>query len=1489
MQNKFSENIDKLKSKLLNLSAKNKAINIVSDSSTISLLTSSNQIILMNSEKKLLLGSQRSDGNIKASQKQEDFNKVVKELITKQSFYSEEYGIEVLYLTLGILKWNDKSAREYQSPLIFIPIRIKQAIEDTKYEIYLDFSEFEINYSLIEKLKIEYRLDISEIYKFDSLEAEQFQQFIINLQQKTEKIKFSVLDKSFISNFYFNNINLIKDIEKNYQNLENNELINSLLNGKSYINVPILTSFQAQENINIDSYYHPLNSDSSQEVAIQSMINGSSFVLQGPPGTGKSQTIINMISEAVARNKKVLFVAEKRAAIDVVKQWLVNLNLGDFIFDIYDVNESKKLIIEQLINTLNKIDNTQSEYASNSIQKITYNHKNNEKLIKNYFNVLNKNVYLEFNLYEIIGLYQNIASKYKTDFIFESPNKMNLHFNEQNINLFKLINQKLKLTSNYYEKPFSNFKKAKISLEDTQRLQKEFLNLLNLVNDVKKYSATLLKQNYANYSFNDVNRFIDFIELSKKHEFVKTFSLHDSMLSGLIENLLKIHNLSKRYENDNYLLALDNDKMANVTKVINKSNVSMTFSYKYQIIKKILKEYGIDFKKQDLYSINDDEVEYLEYKQNIQTIIKQYNMYIDFKDKEDLYNWISFALFMKKTREIFLDNKFLIQHSYKDLYDFIKLNLNDGNLNNFAGQYKQSIEFIHHYFDFDLDLSFDENMKNIQKILTNWTSVMNIFDLNNFVLNFENSEVKEFALKLLELQKEDDFEVYYEKAFYQSLITHCLKEISDTEYKFLDLKIQELQNLHHSILEISKSKLSQKIWDAFKNNEKLTENNNEVVLLKKESTKSRNIRPIKKLLEEIGNLILDLKPIFMMSPLSVSSYLKDSDINFDLVIFDEASQVKQESALTSLLRTKQVVIVGDSHQLPPTSFYEAKIEEEKEDYDDILAFDSLLDSASAILPTISLKWHYRSKFEHLIAPSNKDIYKNSLFTIPNRFEYIPNNLESLQYVYVNGIYENRANEKEADEVIKQIKNIIKKHQNKKSIGVVTYNTQQQKLIQQKLNKIAKEDKKLLSIINTQNNKDYLFVKNVESVQGDERDIIIISTTFGYDKNQRISMNFGPINNINHGYKRLNVAFTRAKESMILVSSLYPEDIDLSKTQSSGIIFFKNYLEYARNHLNLNNQQDSNIKSSLFAQTIYKELTNAGYDVSLSIGESNYKLDMVILDPKTKEFVIGIECDGSVDKNSDSMQDRDILRPILLQNNGWKIYRIWSSYWFENYDQEKQKLFDFINENINVKTNSKDKKIGLKIVNETKSLQPKKSKTTKLTFEKYPSYEKTYKKAKREFKDSDLALINFLKLLSPINIDEVKKYILEFMGQKQWSSQTNIDFKKILNKHKKDFEIKFDDDFICFANQEIKFRQTIIEKSERRIFKNIYWQELQNGILAIVDNQEKIDANILKKQIINLCGYTVLSKQMNEYLETILQKMSRTRKISYKEGQILKKS
>lgn len=533
----------------------------------------------------------------------------------------------------------------------------------------------------------------------------------------------------------------------------------------------------------------------------------------------------------------------------------------------------------------------------------------------------------------------------------------------------------------------------------------------------------------------------------------------------------------------------------------------------------------------------------------------------------------------------------------------------------------------------------------------------------------------------------NDLESAFDRVYWRSLVKRAFGDnpelakfsgmrIADTRKQFreLDKRIQELNRQ-----EIKAGLCRRAITPG--NGVGPVGSHTDKALIVRQANQKRPSVTIRKLIERGHRAMQELKPCWMMSPSSIAQFLPQGLVEFDVVIIDEASQMRPEEAIGAAARCKQIIVVGDPMQLPPTSFFDSGVAVDGTDDDDSDGVDnqaeSVLDLAlSSYQPARNLLWHYRSRHESLIAFSNEQFYEGKLIVFPSPRER--NDELGLRWRPVEGVYKGRGvNFPEADAVIEAALEHMRT-QNDKSLGIVAVNATQAQHIFDSLNhRIPQDDAAQAYYDKWKENIESFFVKNLESVQGDERDVIMISTVYGKNENGDMFQRFGPINR-EYGHRRLNVLFTRAKQRVDLFTSMTASDILVTETSRRGVKALRDYLEYAATGRLHTGDAHGGEPESDFEMFVADALRDHGYQVRCQVGVAGFRIDLGVMHPEWPHgFLLGVECDGATYHSSKSARDRDALRQEILEGLKWRLYRIWSTDWFNNPRVETQRLLQHL--------------------------------------------------------------------------------------------------------------------------------------------------------------------------------------------------------------------
>jgi very-short-patch-repair endonuclease/DNA polymerase III delta prime subunit len=1257
----------------------------------------------------------RTKGSILSSKKGSEQNKSLYQLRLRSKTAIEELGTNILYLAFGFLEWTEVefSNETIMSPILLVPVELKKESILSPHTLSLFEDDIVINPTLCYKLENDFGVKIEYDIDTDSFQLEKLFNYV---SSKVSELNWRVNTDVQLGLLSFLKLNMYKDLQLNESKIKENEIIKALCGEPSEIeSVPqeIAEAKDLDKLINPIDTFQVVDADSSQQQAILAAKRGISFVLQGPPGTGKSQTITNIIGECLAEGKKVLFVSEKLAALEVVYRNLQRVNLEDFCLQLHSHKARKALVVKDLSDTLNKPKTQTNGNLTDSLDDL-YKEK---AFLNKYSNVLHEiQQPLGKSVFQIHGEIAKYSHFPDIQYKFPSIRETSIKGVKDLVNVLiahaTCIN---KVGVNYKANCFFGFYRSPITFELQKDIALHLTNFIAILNKAVKIIDEV-KSDFSLKEYSTIEHLPELASLLGLITFSPTCPPDWILKNGVSDILIRIQNVYQDYhtiiEKEKEVLSIYRKEIleVNAAGMLRQftgeySSVFRIFNSKYINDKNALKK----FAKNAGHKVN-----YQEAVNQLKTLKQIHDLEADIVvDEAVLKDWLGEIYTGRTTDWEYLFRTFKWISEVKALYGVENLTTTiadkvcKSNAPTLAESFKQRL------FEIQKDLSVEleylcpmydssqyniatENIRNVySKFNQACQSVDRLPDWIDFI-NARNACIENGLLGFLDEVESNGIPINQWggtmlKRFYLLWIDQIYekeKVLSGFSREKFDHLVTDFQMKDISQFAIAQARIRQKLSAQRPNSAGFTSRGTEIHVLMREGEKRRKLLPIRKLFEKIPNLLLTLKPCLLMSPLSVSLFLDPDLYKFDTVIFDEASQVCTENAIGAIYRGKQLIVVGDREQLPPTNFFNASstdgdydIEEDDEDYNEIGAYESILDECGSIINKLPLLWHYRSRHEHLIAYSNAKIYKN-LITFPTPIDN--NNDLGVEFIYVpNGVYErstNRSNKIEA----KRVADIVFEHFDKypnRSLGIVTFSEAQQSTIDNEIAIIRKAKQRYESFFDETKDESF-FIKNLENVQGDERDTIIFSVGYGKDLDGKLSMFFGPLNH-DGGYRRLNVAITRAKFNVKLVSSILPTDIDLTRTESRGVRMLKGYMDFAMRGMEAI-LGELTIPESLqfdspFEMQVYDVLKNRGFDVDVQVGCSGYRIDLVVRHPSLSgRYVIAIECDGATYHSARTARERDRLREDVLKLRGWKIHRVWSTDWIRHRPVAVERLLAAVN-------------------------------------------------------------------------------------------------------------------------------------------------------------------------------------------------------------------
>ncbi|NLM34584.1 MAG: DUF4011 domain-containing protein [Clostridiales bacterium] len=1151
----------------------------------------------------------------------------------------KETGRYELYVGYPYVEGRFKDGTFVKAPLLLFPVRLLKEKEnwllDNIEEQYILINKvFLMAFEKYNNTTLQKEL-VTEFYDLSEVQIENQESLLNYLKDAGIEIKGKVGDKAekfkehvgkdagseyalgelvvqnylVLGRFPIANNSIYNDYLALEQGMEPNRLLDKLLINTNGDNTSKKALGEDKQEIREEDFYFMSSLDYSQEKAVKSVSDSDQLVIYGPPGTGKSQTIANIISDGLSKGKKILMVSQKRAALDVIYNRISQLNSKVAI--IHDAEKDKRAFYDKTAAILDAV--APKDYSMVEMQIKEKSRKIDEDIaeLETLAQVLQKKRPFGLSLQQMYAKSNKISSK-------EDPG-----YEE-----FKTLREKRPFQGMTYDSLVA------IAKDTANEIASTYYDYRKTIDENKLIAK--LKDNLDSF---DLQELLDKIEEQLEQGLEIKLSVTETPhAASLLEmycqnpkgvNDASIANLAAKIngeENQNLLVKLNNGQWWNPM-------------------------YWAKYSKNK----SQEEANHQEY-QRREGAIKDELLAVN-KEIAAFTNKMSFL------------SKALMEEEELNL---LRLIYSKAPLNEYL---KEISSALNHYEEFrSLSIKLSHMTTEQERVLA---------------YAYDNSKDKSHYEQLINMIPE----------------LSILLEISDAEkedregverYKKFNLLIEEINTLMKEkqslIPELIINKWDTKLYNTLMNNQV------EEKELKRQANKKRKLWPLRKYIGQFRHILTDLYPCWLLSPETVSEIMPLEKGFFDLLIFDEASQMFVENAIPTIYRSNAIVVAGDDKQLRPTSIFMVRLddEEEVEDIETAAALEeeSLLDLAKVNYDYVHLNYHYRSRYDELINFSNYAFYNGRLEVSPNLIK-LENSVEKpIERIMVQGTWVDRKNKEEAEKVVELIDKILKERKENETIGIITFNIQQKDLIDDMLEERAIKDDSFGNLYNAEinrmdGNEDIsLFVKNIENVQGDERDIIIFSTAYARNEKGKVSVNFGSLSS-EGGENRLNVAISRARKKIYVVTSIEPEELEVEGTKNNGPKLLKKYLQYVREVSEGDKKQGEALLYSLadvkapeaneaankgeLAKAIYNKLTELGYEVDLGVGVSGYRLDLAIYDSKAGRYVLGIECDDTAYEGSKKARERDVHRHRYLKSRGWKVIRIWSRDWWNNWQGELERI------------------------------------------------------------------------------------------------------------------------------------------------------------------------------------------------------------------------
>ena len=1254
----------------------------------------------------------------------EDSHKsTLRKLASSAKTFMEETGSNGLYLAMGTLNWSVKNSKgESQavtSPLILVPVNIISKNRGREYFLAIDESSQVVpNFSLAEKLRRDLGINLEKLVNLVEDESGVDIDGTFDYIRKTFAAaginNFRVDEKANLGIFNFSTYRMWRDLLDNWKKFQENALINHFINSpNSEFKDPV--QGVTEEDLDYLVSRLPISSDASQARAISMAMAGKTFILQGPPGTGKSQTITNLLARALSEGKRVLFVAQKEDARDVVAQRLESAGLAAFSLNLGDKKTSPRAIKEQLVKVIDiaiaadevGYETARGEYEGALLPLQKYRNRLHEagRLGESIYSALDKK----------LAVQGSTALPIPGEFIANSTveDKELLHRSIKNLadlgpqtgiastNPWSFTTR----TSDFSEPELSELKDLVRFLRDSLLViqnSSPSLAFLNAATSVEEITGIRSLQFDEAKSVPQID-FTSPTSQDAQRSARKSLEIFETSLKATPFNVNRLDSLevdvwiTKAQEADTSFVLFKGMKQGGVLKKITAILGTAITSDKTKTVAALESLRSLKARKKqavtDLTHIPgvriDETVNF--YSQEVLQAHSEMLARI-----EELTSFLSLTNCDPQTLEGLrapssadaLKALVGLGDKTKRVFEILASNVDsvarwsDGN--KFG---KKFAETVNEWAVDGLEHSFSQ--------LTRWVA------LNQAAQPLVEKSLNEALSRLLtgKVNYIDGPNAFL-NGYYETLVQNLRVERGFNTFEAMTINnhVKNLETAHSEIRDrlprITGSELLAR--RGFGSSMKVGAIGDLVAAIKQ----PKNRTPIQTLLARHWGVVTKITPCVIASPDGCTRFLDASLPPFDLVVFDEASQIRVAHAVGAIGRAKAVIIVGDSKQMPPTSVAQVRNhdsdEEEEKAADGLLGFDmeSILDHCeAALIPDIMLNWHYRSADESLIAFSNLKYYDGKLNSFPSpstdrslkglSFEYVPGGQflrGENDPVYKPGkttkvMYKEQTNPVEIEAILKHLAKRLKDPETQNdSIGIVTFNQRQREEIEEQLSESTDPD--IQRAWSEGVGGETIFVKNLETVQGSERDVILFSVAFSKNLKGELPLNFGPLNNAG-GERRLNVAITRARKQVRVFCSFKPDELINRNPSSVGVAHLAQFLKMA------NKEEDSEElyvtrepHPDRMRKQVLSALKDAGLNAVEEVGLSDFKVDIAIYDPKdSTKAVLGILLDGPRWNSRETVSDRDCLSVSLLRDRmGWPaIERIWLASWLRNPADEVQRI------------------------------------------------------------------------------------------------------------------------------------------------------------------------------------------------------------------------
>jgi very-short-patch-repair endonuclease/DNA polymerase III delta prime subunit len=1230
----------------------------------------------------------------------------------------EEQGVNTLFLALGMLRWYEADSSDVASlaPLVMVPVALSRRSAASPFLLSSADEDPILNPAIVAKLRLDFQIELPELP--EAVEDLDLDRHFRRIETAVRGLtRWELTADVALGLFSFQKFIMYRDLETHEGQLRQHSVIGSICReddaqpGRTGL-PPEVTEAPLDEEMSPWAAVQVLDADSSQQQAMLAVRKGCHLVIEGPPGTGKSQTITNLIADALHDGKTVLFVSEKMAALDVVKTRLeFGAGLGDHVLELHSNRTAKTAFVREIARTLDRPEPSPADDSTEMtrLRQLT-------KDLRAYVVALHQpEAPLGRSPYEAIG--ELIRVEAAPEVRADLPGLMRTDgpgLTAAQRKLSELARSLLQL-GNPASHPLRGISIEHATPSDRRALEEALDEagraLDALAEDIAAIAGELGLRPGA--TLGDAQVMVEGARVVARSPGTEPSVLRNDRWNELSSDAVEILGTGRHFSERRRTVEdrfrpeiLDNDltePLAQFSEHLERGAWRFFIPSYWRIRKKLRSFLQPDAPPPDATGLLEEartaqlcREDRLRLEQARAVGSELFGSRWD-GPNSDWDNLQAFAEWVVDFRRFAL-GELLAERGFDTAAEahFDRGEV-EGRLDELSREVRQAREAVAKLVEAgkwkgDPEIQAHAGAR-IEALRRRVAEVRgNLDQLRPFSLYVaarnacRTGIVAPFTEAALSGGlAPNQLEAAFRRSFHAAWLERVFADrpvLGRFETGRHEGQIQEFQDLDRKSFQVARSRTQKSLGE--RRREILSpELGRELQLLQVEAKKQRRIMPIRKSLSRAGRAVQRIKPCFMMSPLSVAQYIDPDELEFDLLVFDEASQIPPSDAIGAIMRARQIVVVGDSKQLPPTNFFGAHLDDaDMEEEDDELALladlESILDQAAlAGIPGMRLKWHYRSEHQSLIRFSNEEFYQDDpLLVFPSSDRDRPD--LGLKFEHVrDGVYEGKGrNPIEARRVAKAVVEHIRTTP-QRTLGVGTFGIAQQALIQDELDRERREDPAIEWFFQQDGEKKF-FVKNLENIQGDDRDVIFLSVTYGPGHDGRVSRNFGPINKAG-GWRRLNVLTTRAKRLLCVFSSMQDDQID-TRNVNRGAVLLRQYLHYARTGEYPSPKIPQGDPDSPFEEKVLQALRERGYSVVPQVGDAGYRVDIGVLDADSPgRYICAIECDGASYHSAATVRDRDRLRQQVLEARGWDIHRVWSTDWFHDSPAQLRRLVILVEE------------------------------------------------------------------------------------------------------------------------------------------------------------------------------------------------------------------